>query len=304
MMLRVGDIVQIGANQFVVAADDDSENITSATSAMDLNGVSRISNIAAETAALRDLLANARVRTVFEPIVVLKDRPRAIGFEILGRGVHTDAPESPGQLFQLADSVDVADELSRLFRATGFASAAGLPGKPRLFVNTHPAEMGGDTLIRELEQFRARGFDFPLTVEIHETSVLDRERMRELAAALADLDIGFAYDDFGAGQTRLLELVEIPPDYLKFDMSLIRGIDRAPGARVRLLQSLVKMVTSLDIACIAEGIETRAEYSACRDLGFSHAQGFLIGRGQPAEYWQRKAAALAKPDAQRQVAQR
>ena len=96
-----------------------------------------------------------------------------------------------------------------------------------------------------------------------------------------------------AGQARLLELVEIPPDYLKFDMSLVRGIDRAPVTRVRMVRSLVTMVRSLDIACLAEGIETKAEYNTCKDLGFTHAQGYLLGRGQSAEYWCNKAAAKA-----------
>ncbi len=62
--------------------------------------------------------------------------------------------------------------------------------------------------------------------------------MRTLRAQLRDLNIGVAYDDFGAGQTRLSELVEAPPDYLKFDMSMIRRIDQAPTERQRMLGSL------------------------------------------------------------------
>lgn len=291
--LSIGDIVQIGANQMVVAAEGDGDESTSTTFAMDTGSVASLSSLASQGAALRDLLANRHVKTVFEPIVKLGDRPRAIGFEILGRGTHAQAPESPGPLFQLAEAVDVAADLSLLFRQTGFQSASGLPGKPLLFVNTHPAEMEGDALLDELALLRSGGFDLPLTLEIHETSVLDRAQMQSLANALSELNIGFAYDDFGAGQARLLELVEIPPDYLKFDLSLIRGIDQAPITRVRLLQSLVDMVLDLDIACLAEGIETRDELSACRDIGFTHGQGFLFGRGQSAEYWHRKAAAKA-----------
>ena len=105
--------------------------------------------------------------------------------------------------------------------------------------------------------------------------------MRNLRARLKELNIGIAYDDFGAGQTRLSELTEAPPDYLKFDISLIRGIDQAPPERQRMLASLVQMVTELGVNPLAEGIETAAEADVCRNIGFQTAQGFHFGRPAP-----------------------
>lgn len=52
----------------------------------------------------------------------------------------------------------------------------------------------------------------PVAIGVHETTVTDPRSMRELRAALATLDIRLAFDDFGAGQSRLLELAESPPD--------------------------------------------------------------------------------------------
>ena len=69
------------------------------------------------------------------------------------------------------------------------------------------------------------------------------------------MQIGLAYDDFGAGQARLVELVEIRPDYLKFDMKLVQNIASASLERQRMLASLVKMVHELGITPLAEGIE-------------------------------------------------
>ena len=69
-------------------------------------------------------------------------------------------------------------------------------------------------------------------------------------------EIGLAYDDFGAGQARLVELVDVPPDYLKFDMRLVQNLDSASLERQRMLASLVKMVHDLGITPLAEGIET------------------------------------------------
>ena len=59
----------------------------------------------------------------------------------------------------------------------------------------------------------------------------DPALMGEVHAGLTGLKIGMAYDDFGAGQSRLNELAQCPPDYLKFDMSLVRNIDAASPQR-------------------------------------------------------------------------
>ena len=78
--------------------------------------------------------------------------------------------------------------------------------------------------LRELRELEPRR---PLVLEIHEAAVTCGDEMKQLRAALADLQIGLAYDDFGAGQARLVELVDVPPDYLKFDMKLVQNLESA-----------------------------------------------------------------------------
>jgi EAL domain-containing protein (putative c-di-GMP-specific phosphodiesterase class I) len=107
--------------------------------------------------------------------------------------------------------------------------------------------------------------------------------MRELRAVLNELNIGLAYDDFGAGQARLVELGEVPPDFLKFDIELIHEIDRASPERQRMLASLVAIVKDLGIASLAEGVETEAEHAACRQMGFDFGQGYLYGKAELAQ---------------------
>ena len=121
-----------------------------------------------------------------------------------------------------------------------------------------------------------------LVLEIHEKSVTDPLRLQSLYSAMQDLDIGLAYDDFGAGQARLAELIEAHPDYVKFDISLIRKINTADEKRRRMTETLVRMVRDLDIRSLAEGIETAEEAEACKDVGFELAQGFYFGRPSPA----------------------
>ena len=107
---------------------------------------------------------------------------------------------------------------------------------------------------------------------------MDGTKMRTQRHWTADLGMKWAYDDFGAGQDRLAHLVEVRPDFIKFDMGLIRGIDQASGARLSMLETLVKMVVDLGIVALAEGVDTASEGAACRQIGFQPAQGFHYGK--------------------------
>jgi EAL domain-containing protein (putative c-di-GMP-specific phosphodiesterase class I) len=91
----------------------------------------------------------------------------------------------------------------------------------------------------------------------------------ELRGLLLERNIALAYDDFGAGQARLLELAEAPPHYLKFDHRFISGLDQAPDAKRRLLQSLLTLARELLVKTVAEGIETAAEARVCAEIGFT-----------------------------------
>jgi EAL domain-containing protein (putative c-di-GMP-specific phosphodiesterase class I) len=146
-------------------------------------------------------------------------------------------------------------------------------------------EMTDPGLLRSLAGLRDLYPELPLTLEIHEGVVTTGRAMKDFRTALRALAIDLAYDDFGAGQARLVELAEVPPDYLKFDMSLVRDIHRAGAGKQRLVASLVRMVCDLGIACVAEGVETAGELLACRQMGFQFAQGYHIGRPGPPEDW-------------------
>ena len=229
-----------------------------------------------------DRMMNQRlVRPHFQPIVTIGDGNQ-VGHEVLGRG-SVFGLESVGAMFHAAEQLNLEVELSRLLRWEGIRVGRELPGNPTLFVNTHPKEMECSRgLIDSLVKVRDMTGNTPLVLEIHEAAVTNRKLMIELAAAMNDLQIKLAFDDFGAGQARLAELVQSRPDYVKFDISLIRSIDSAEAHQQRMLATLVQMVRDLDIRALAEGIETPEEAQACVDIGFDLGQGFFYGRPSPA----------------------
>lgn len=217
----------------------------------------------------------------YQPIVSLTGAG-LIGYEVLGRSL-LEGLKNPAEMFKIAAHLKQSGELSRLFRSLGVSTGQSFPGSPNLFLNTHPFELDDPQLLDSMRKLRAEAPTQPLTLEVHESAASSPAQMKALRAALNELDIRLAYDDFGAGQDRLLDLAEVPPDYLKFDARLIRDIHLAAPSRRQMVGVLVRLARELNIAALAEGVESREESEVCQALGFEYAQGFFYGRPAPLE---------------------
>jgi EAL domain-containing protein (putative c-di-GMP-specific phosphodiesterase class I) len=86
-----------------------------------------------------------------------------------------------------------------------------------------------------------------------------------------------AIDDFGAGHSGLNMLADFQPDVLKIDMALTRSI-HTDDVRTKIAGAIVRLCRSLNIAVIAEGIETIQEAVVLRALGVHLFQGYLFAR--------------------------
>ncbi|CAA0092836.1 putative signaling protein [Zhongshania aliphaticivorans] len=226
-------------------------------------------------------LIDQQLVTTFQQVITLGNGD-VYGHELLGRGEHPTLGSSPFELFQIAQSLNKHVELSRLFRQRGFAQAelAGM-NKP-LFFNSHPEECHNpDMLLLELTRLRKLHPGLQLMFEVHEAAVTDIGAMTEIRNELNALDIGLAYDDFGSGQARLRELAEAPPDIVKFDISLVRGVGDPQSPRYKLLLSLNKLVQEMGIATLAEGVESEDDALACKEIGVNYFQGYFYGRPAP-----------------------
>lgn len=227
-----------------------------------------------------DRLMERRLVTPFLQPIVTMDGLQTIGYEVLARS-RMFGLESSAAMFGAAARLNMEVELSQMLRWEGIREGLLLPQPARIYVNTHPLELGQEGLIASMAQVRKLSADLPITLEIHEAAITNSLEMSELKKQLRDLDIKIAYDDFGAGQNRLAELCSAPPDVLKFDMGLVRDIDKAPPERIKVLSSLVEIVRDLGVEALAEGIENEAEAEVCSSLGFTLAQGYYYGRPAP-----------------------
>jgi EAL domain-containing protein (putative c-di-GMP-specific phosphodiesterase class I) len=278
-LLGNGDILHIAHKEFRFCgplAESSGSDVSVTTSAKSGFPVSLVR----AGRHLREMLFTQQVSAVFQPIVDLVSR-RPIGFEALGRGTHGALTPNPAELLLLAGQCSLAGELSRMFRMAAAQKVAYLPENLLVFFNLHPAENLDGFLVESLRdiQLDFRG-KHRMVIEVHESLVADVSSLRTLRHELHEAGVGLAYDDFGAGQARLAELAEVPPDFIKLDMSLIRGIDEAEG-RQDMVQALSTLSKQLGVQVVAEGVETEAEAAKCRALGCHHGQGYLFGRPKP-----------------------
>jgi EAL domain-containing protein (putative c-di-GMP-specific phosphodiesterase class I) len=271
--LHEDDILRIGPYEFKLVPEDRGLELAAET--LPLNR--QIMAMQVQT-----LIKKAAVTVLFQPIVLL-ETGLPVAYEALGRGTLPALPDSPVELLDIAGALGVQAQaqLSQLFRRTAVEVAATLAAPPLLFLNTHPADLEHPGLLDSLEELRREAPHVALVVEVHETALANAALIKYLRSRLAALGIALAYDDFGAGQARLLELAEAPPDYLKFDRRFVTGIEAAPESRQRLVASLVAAARELRARTVAEGVETAAEAEACRRAGFGYAQGFYFGKPGP-----------------------
>jgi EAL domain-containing protein (putative c-di-GMP-specific phosphodiesterase class I)/GGDEF domain-containing protein len=232
---------------------------------------------------LAEIIDKGQVHTLVHPVLKLDDMS-VIGYEALSRGPEGGEFERPDKLFKVAYDADLVLRLERLCRRQAIRAAADLPEGRLLFMNIEP-EAIGDPELRDV-MFTALLADAAITpdrivLEITErTAITDFPSFRSTLEYLRALGFSVAVDDAGAGYGSLQVLAEVRPEWLKIDISLVRGVD-ADDVRRQLVSILVLFAQRMGVHLIAEGIETPQELETIRELGVGYGQGFLFTEPVP-----------------------
>lgn len=214
------------------------------------------------------------VRTVWQPIYELHTGA-VWGYEALARGPAGSPWENPAELLDLAKFQRSEGELEEAMRRSALRGAVrDLPDGATLFVNVDPRCVGVPA--------NPAGEPWPVErtiLEISERSPLfdQPEALQAQIAAWRAQGYRVALDDYGAGYAGAAALLAVRPDVIKLDIRLVSGVDKDAWQQAVIL-AIVSVANSLDIAVIAEGIETAAEREQLMELGVTLGQGFLLGR--------------------------
>ncbi|MFI5286379.1 MAG: EAL domain-containing protein [Candidatus Dormibacteria bacterium] len=92
--------------------------------------------------------------------------------------------------------------------------------------------------------------------------------------------VRIAIDDFGTGFSSLARLQHVPVDVIKLDRAFVIDVAERPEART-MAAAIFELSKAIGASIVAEGIETEAQATTLREIGYEHAQGFLFARPMP-----------------------
>jgi EAL domain-containing protein (putative c-di-GMP-specific phosphodiesterase class I) len=216
----------------------------------------------------------AAVYMVYQPIVSWSRRC-AFGYEALVRSSEPSLPH-PGAMFEAAEKLCRTEELGRQIRAKCGDPLVGADKDFTLFVNLHSRDLLDETLFDPQAPLTA--WASRTVLELTERAAIDGiDDIADRIARLRALGFRIAIDDIGAGYSGLNSFATVQPDFVKLDITLVRGLDSDPVRR-RLVRLLTELCNDLGIFVVAEGVETAPERDALIDLGVDLLQGYLFAR--------------------------
>ena len=229
----------------------------------------------------RRLINEELVTYHFQPIIDAKDGS-VFAYEALMR-VDLPTLHSPADVLRLAREENCLHEVERItfFRASSAYQALENAGKvvpsALLFVNSIASQY---LTPDELSEYSARYASIlpRIVIEITEEEVLDPKALR-IKQTIRGSSGAFALDDYGSGYSNERSLLELSPNYIKIDLSIIRDIDTDANKR-QIVSNTVSYAHQRGMKVVAEGLETADEVRTVLSLGVDLLQGFFLAMPQ------------------------
>ncbi|NVM77163.1 diguanylate cyclase (GGDEF)-like protein/PAS domain S-box-containing protein [Duganella sp. SG902] len=240
-------------------------------------------------ADLRFALGRDELRLYYQPVV--GDGGRVTGVEALLRWQHPQRGLiGPGEFIPQAEKSGLIVELGEWVLAAACRQLVAWAAR------TDSAHLSMAVNV-SARQFRQPAFVDQVLAVLDRTGADPRLLKLELTESmlLADMDdviakmttlkahgVGFALDDFGTGYSSLSHLKLLPIDQLKIDRSFVHDMLHTRHAS-SIVRAIITLAYSMDLEVVAEGVETREQWSALEAFGCTAFQGYLFGRAAPPE---------------------
>jgi len=155
---------------------------------------------------------------------------------------------------------------------------------PRIAVNVSAIQLRQREFVRTVEQALTDGQSASsIDLEITESVVMeDIQATIAKLTAVRNLGIGIAVDDFGTGYSSLAYLARLPIQILKVDRSFVKSME-GDATAMNIIRTVISLAHSLNLAVVAEGVETDGQVALLRQLGCDQFQGYLFSKPVPAE---------------------
>ena len=238
---------------------------------------------------LRHATERGELEVYYQPQVDLNNG-RIVGMEALVRWNHPKLGlVSPGTFIPLAEESRLIVPIGLWVLRTACAQTKAWRDQAlpplKVAVNLSAVQFREPDLV---DRVRDALHDTGLEARFLELEITESVAMRDADATVATMEalhglgLSLSIDDFGTGYSSLGYLKRFPTGKVKIDQSFVRDLDKDPD-NAAICNGVIRMSHGLDMAVLAEGVETEAELDLLREMRCDAVQGYLFGRPQPAE---------------------
>jgi diguanylate cyclase (GGDEF)-like protein len=240
---------------------------------------------------LRRALVRNEFSPYYQPIVDLASG-RITGFEALVRWEHPERGlVMPSDFIPVAEDMGAIIQLDRYVAEQGCQQLRTWRGQFRphkslnLSVNISSTQFNQPDLVPQIDLIlRNTGlYGKSLTIEVTESVLMENAAHAvHMLEQLRSLDIGISIDDFGTGYSSLAYLRRFGIDALKIDHSFVSRMLNDDDSQ-EIVRTICTLARNLGKQTVAEGVETRSQLEAIRELGVDRVQGNFIAPALPAD---------------------
>lgn len=228
----------------------------------------------------------------YQPKISLNPE-RVVGMEALIRWQHpTKGLLSPFHFIQIAEECGLIHTIGEWViheacKQVKKWHSEGLKGL-NVSVNVSPQQFMEKNIQRSIDAAVTSGLDLQyLEIEITESMLMgDEERLIKVMQNIKKIGPRLSIDDFGTGYSSLSYLKRFPLDELKIDRAFIKDIPSNKEDKA-IAKAIIAMADSLDLAIVAEGVETLEQLNFLKEKGCKVIQGFYFSKPLPAEEFKR-----------------
>ena len=238
-------------------------------------------------ADLREAVRTGQLALHYQPQV--DQDGKVLGAEALLRWPHPRRGMiSPGEFIPLAEKTGLILPMGEWVIDTACAHLAELANHPNtahltLSVNVSVQQIRQpDFVVQAMAAIERHGVD-PRRLKMELTESVFAHDMDDLInkmKVLKQYGVSFSLDDFGTGYSSLSYLKRLPLDQLKIDQAFVRDLLTQPRD-LAIAKTIVDLGTTLNMAVIAEGVETREQRQILESMGCRQFQGYLFGKPMP-----------------------
>lgn len=238
--------------------------------------------------ALADAISHGDILPYYQPKVALETW-RPVGFEALVRWRHARRGTIPPDMFvPMAEASGHIDALSasianQAVTQLGEWKRHGLD--VCVAINLSAKNLHEESLADRLDDLckQAHVPEDHITFEVTETAAMAEPiRALDILTRLRIKGFKLSIDDFGTGYSSLVQLHRLPFSELKIDRSFVQECDRSREARI-IVKTMIELAHNLDMAVVAEGVETDDVLNTLAELGCDVAQGYALAQPMNAE---------------------